>query len=189
MLDETSPRGEGFLADLVAAWELEAARAAEGGIRVVSTRFGVVMAAEDVALARLKLAFSLGAGGRLGSGRQWMSWVSPTDLVRGIEWVLTHELAGAVNVTSPLPMRNIELTRALARVLRRPALFPVPALALRLALGGSADELLLASQRVLPRQLLEAGFEFESPGIEETLRAELRPAAAPGGSSRVSRTI
>ncbi|MSP21768.1 MAG: TIGR01777 family protein [Dehalococcoidia bacterium] len=175
IVDESATRGVGFLADLVADWELEAVRAADGGIRVVSTRFGVLMAAEDLALQRLKLAFSLGVGGRLGSGRQWMSWVAHIDLVRAIEWVLTHDVTGAVNVVSPLPMRNSELTSALSRVLRRPALFPVPAFALKLVLGGSADELLLASQRVMPRRLLDAGFEFTLPGIEETLRAELRP--------------
>jgi uncharacterized protein (TIGR01777 family) len=175
-LDERSPRGEGFLADLVEAWEREAARATEGGVRVVSTRFGVLMAADDGALRRLVRVFNLGAGGRLGSGRQWMSWVAPADLVRAIEWALTHEqLAGPVNVVSPLPMRNSELTRALSRVLRRPALFPVPAFALRLGLGGAADELLLASQRVIPGRLAAAGFEFTQPGIEEALRAVLRP--------------
>jgi uncharacterized protein len=186
ILEENAERGGGFLADLVADWEREAARAAAGGIRVVHARFGVLMAANDLALQRLKLAFSLGVGGRLGSGRQWMSWIAPADLVRAIEWALTHDIAGAVNMVSPLPARNSELTSALARVLHRPALFPVPAFALRLALGGSAKELLLASQRVIPRRLLDAGFEFTLPGIEEALRAELRPAAAaPHGTSRV----
>lgn len=189
VLDETAPRGGGFLADLVTDWEAEAARAAEGGVRVVSTRFGVVMAADDGALGRLTRVFKLGAGGRLGSGRQWMSWVAPADLVRAIDWVLEHEVSGPVNVTSPEPARNRELTSALARVLRRPALFPVPAPALRLALGGAADELLLASQRVLPRRLLDAGFEFTLPGIEEALRAALEPdPRSRGGTSAPSRT-
>ena len=104
-----------------------------------------------------------------------MSWVAPTDLVRAIEWLLTHEVSGPFNVTSPQPVRNADLTRALARVLRRPALFPAPAFALRLALGGAADELLLASQRVTPRRLIEAGFDFTHPAIEDALRLALRP--------------
>ena len=183
VLTEEAATGGGFLAELVRDWEREAARAAEGGIRVVSVRFGVLMAANDLALQRLKLVFNLGIGGRLGSGRQWMSWIAPVDLVRAIDWVLTHDIAGPVNVVSPLPARNSELTSALGRVLRRPALFPVPAFALKLALGGSAEELLLASQRVLPRRLLDAGFEFTLPGIEETLRAELRPDTAAGANA------
>jgi NAD dependent epimerase/dehydratase family enzyme len=119
-----------------------------------------------------------------------MSWIAPADLVRAIEWVLTHEIAGAVNVVSPRPMRNSELTSALARVLGRPALFPVPAFALRLALGPTADELLLASQRVIPNRLLEAGFEFEQPAIENALRAVLRPGTpVNGGASTASRPV
>ncbi|MCC6236770.1 MAG: TIGR01777 family protein [Dehalococcoidia bacterium] len=188
VLNESSPRGEGFLADLVEAWEREAARATEFGVRVVSSRFGVVMAADDGALRRLATAFRLGVGGRLGSGHQWMSWVAPADLVRAIEWFLTHEVSGPVHVTSPQPVRNADLTRALARVLRRPALFPAPAFALRIALGGAADELLLASQRVMPARLLEAGFEFTYPAIEDALRVALRPdsMSAATGSSRAA---
>ncbi len=175
VMDESASRGEGFLADLVAAWEDEAARAAQFGIRAVSSRFGVVMAADDGALRRMATAFRFGVGGRLGSGRQWMSWVAPADLVRAIEWLLTHEVSGPVNVTSPQPVRNAELTRALARVLHRPALFPAPAFALRIALGGAADELLLASQRVTPKRLLDTGFDFTYPAIEDALRVALRP--------------
>ncbi len=175
ILDERSTRGEGFLAELVEAWEREAARAAEFGIRVVSSRFGVVMAADDGALRRMAMAFRFGAGGRLGSGRQWMSWVAPADLVRALEWFLTHDVSGPFNVTSPQPVRNADLTSALGRVLRRPALLPAPAFALRIALGQAADELLLASQRVVPQRLRDAGFEFVYPGIEDALRVALRP--------------
>ena len=190
VLDEGSSTGSAFLADLVSAWEHEAARAAEGGIRVVSTRFGVRMAPEDGALRRLVRVFRLGVGGRLGSGRQWMSWIAPADLVRAIDWVLTREIAGAVNVVSPQPMRNSELTTALARVLRRPAPFPAPAFALRLALGQTADELLLASQRVVPTRLMEAGFEFELPAIEDALRAVLRPGVpSRGGAARAKLAV
>lgn len=186
VMDESSSRGQGFLAELVEAWEAEAARAAQHGIRVVSSRFGVVMAADDGALRRMAMAFKFGVGGRLGSGHQWMSWVAPADLVRALEWLLTHEVSGPFNVTSPQPVRNADLTKALARVLRRPALFPAPAFALRLALGGSADELLLASQRVVPGRLLEAGFQFTYPAIEDALRIALRPGSisAPMPQSR-----
>ncbi len=190
-MEEGAPRGTGFLAELVEAWEAEAARAGTAGVRVVSARFGVVMAAGDGALRRMALATRLGAGGRLGSGRQWMSWIAPADLVRALEWLLTQEVAGAVNVVSPEPVRNADLARALGRVLHRPALLPAPAFALRLALGQAADELLLASQRVLPRRLLEAGFEFTLPRIEDALRAALRPgetSAPPAPSSPVAST-
>ncbi len=184
-MEEGANRGDGFLAELVEAWEAEAARAAESGVRVVSARFGVVMAAEDGALRRMALATRLGAGGRLGSGRQWMSWVAPADLVRALEWLLTHDVAGAVNVVSPEPVRNADLARALGRVLHRPALLPTPAFALRLLLGESADELVLASQRVIPSRLLDAGFVFTLPGIEDALRAALRPLDA-GSRSEAS---
>lgn len=175
VMEEGATRGEGFLAELVEAWELEAARATDAGVRVVSSRFGVVMAADDGALKRMALASRFGAGGPLGSGRQWMSWVAPADLVRAIEWLLTHEVSGVVNVTSPDPVRNADLARALGRVLHRPAILPAPAFALRIALGQAADELLLASQRVHPRRLLDAGFEFTLPAIEDALRVALRP--------------
>ncbi|MFN8638928.1 MAG: TIGR01777 family oxidoreductase [Dehalococcoidia bacterium] len=176
VIEEGAPRGAGFLADLVAAWESEAARAAESGVRVVSPRFGVLMAADDGALRRMTLATKLGAGGPLGSGRQWMSWVAPRDLVRSIEWFLAHEdAAGVYNLCSPEPARNRDIARALGRVLHRPALLPTPAFALRLLLGGAADELVLASQRVVPRRLLDAGFVFQLPAIEDALRAALRP--------------
>lgn len=175
VMEEGATRGEGFLAELVEAWEIEAARATQAGVRAVSSRFGVVMAADDGALRRMALATRLGAGGPLGSGRQWMSWVAPADLVRGVEWLLTNDVSGVVNLTSPEPVRNADLARALGRVLHRPAFLPAPAFALRLALGQAADELILASQRVIPRRLLDAGFEFTLPGIEDALRAALRP--------------
>lgn len=187
VMDESSPRGQGFLAELVEAWEHEAARAAQLGIRVVSSRFGVVMAAEDGALRRMAMASRLGAGGPMGSGRQWMSWVAPADLVRAIEWLLTHDVSGPVNVTSPQPVRNGDLARALGRVLHRPALLPAPAFALRIALGQAADELLLASQRVTPKRLLEAGFEFRYPAIEDALRVALRPESVAAGTATPSR--
>ncbi len=170
VLDETSGVGSGLLADLCRAWEAAAAPAADAGIRVVHLRFGVVLAAHSGALAKMLPIFRLGLGGRLGSGKQWMSWISVTDLVAATLCVLdSGSLTGPVNLTSPQPVTNAEFTRALARRLHRPALFPAPAFALRLALGRMADEALLSSTRALPGKLLNARFPFAHPSIDEAL--------------------
>lgn len=173
-LDERSATGEGFLAEVGREWEAAAEPAERAGIRVVQLRFGVVLAREGGALGRLLPPFRLGAGGRLGGGDQWMSWVSREDAVRAIRFALdTEALAGPVNVTAPEPVTNAEFTRVLGRVLGRPTLFPVPAAALQLAFGEMAEATLLASQRALPRRLQEAGFEFRHPTLEAALRAEV----------------
>lgn len=186
-LGEESGAGEGFLAGVVEEWEREAARAAEAGIRVVSIRTAVVLAPRGGALQRMLTPFRLGAGGRLGSGRQWMPWITLEDEVRAIEWALTHEeLSGPVNLAAPQPVTNRELTKALARQLHRPALLPVPGFALRIVLGEMANELLLQSQRVAPAKLTLSGFHFKHETIEEALAAVLgwRPSGQTPATSK-----
>jgi uncharacterized protein (TIGR01777 family) len=174
VLDETSAPGAGFLAEMCQRWEGAAKPAVDAGIRVVHARFGVVVGQGTGALGKMMPVFRLGLGGRLGSGRQWMSWASMEDAVGAILFALeTASLAGAVNVVSPHPVRNAEFTRALAQHLHRPALLPAPAFALRLALGELADEALLASARVVPTRLVEAGFRFSQPMVEEALAAAI----------------
>lgn len=174
ILDEGSPIGSDFLAQLAADWEAEADRAAAAGVRVVKIRTGLVLSPRGGALARLLLPFRLGLGGRLGSGRQWVSWIALADTVRAIRHLIdTHAFVGPANVSAPNPVTNAELASTLARVLRRPAIFPVPATALRLAFGEMADATLLASQRMRPRRLLESGFQFRYPTLEAALRFEL----------------
>ncbi|MGB7549276.1 MAG: TIGR01777 family oxidoreductase, partial [Terracidiphilus sp.] len=174
LLDESSAPGTGFLADLCRQWEAAAEPAVEAGIRVVHLRFGVVLGPGSGALAQMLPLFRLGLGGALGSGRQWMSWISLADAIAAILFALeTPALAGPVNLTAPHPVTNAEFTRALARQLRRPAFLPAPAFALRLALGQMADEALLASTRAVPGRLMEAGFRFAHPTVSEALAAAL----------------
>jgi uncharacterized protein len=176
VLDESSAPGTGLLADLCREWEAAAAPAAAAGIRVVHLRFGVVLAPGAGALGMMLPIFRLGLGGRLGSGKQWMSWISLTDLVAAVLFLLeSPSVDGAVNLASPEPVTNAIFTRSLARLLNRPAVLPVPAFALRLALGPMADEALLSSARVPPRRLLDAGFRFAQPSIEEALRRAIGP--------------
>jgi uncharacterized protein (TIGR01777 family) len=171
VLDESSAPGTGFLAGLCREWEAASVPAANRGMRVVHLRFGVVLAPGAGALAMMLPIFRLGLGGRLGFGKQWTSWISLTDLAAAVLFLLqSPSLQGAVNLTSPQPVTNAMFTRALAALLHRPALLPAPALALRLALGPMADEALLSSTRVLPRKLLDAGFRFAQPSIEDALR-------------------
>ncbi len=170
VLDEDSSRGAGFLADLCAAWEAAAAPARAAGMRVVHLRLGVVLDRDGGALRHMLPIFRLGLGGRLGSGSQWMSWISLPDAVASTLFVLDRPaLTGAINLTSPMPVRNAEFTRALARALHRPAAIPAPAFALRIALGRMADEALLSSTRAIPRKLLDAGFRFAHPSLDDAL--------------------
>lgn len=170
-LTESSPRGDGFLADVCEAWEREA-RAFSG--RSVQLRFGVVLSREDGALARMLPPFRMGAGGRIGSGRQAFPWVTLDDAVGAVCHALeTEELSGPVNVVAPGGVSNAEFTKALAGALGRPALLPMPALAARLALGEMADELLLASIDAHPERLLDSGFRFAHPELGPALRAVL----------------
>ncbi len=172
-LDEASAPGEGFLPEVCRAWE-----AAVGPIaarsRVVLARLGIVLSPAGGALARLLMPFRLGAGGRVGSGRQFMSWIGLEDAIGAIHFALgAGALAGPVNVVAPAPVTNAEFARTLARVLGRPALLPLPERAVRLAFGEMGEALLLASQRVRPRRLEEAGFRFRHRGLEDALRFAL----------------
>lgn len=172
VLDESSPSGSDFLADVGRTWEAAADPARQAGIRTVHLRFGVILSRRGGALARMLPIFRVGGGGRLASGRQWMSWISMEDAVGAVQCALECEaLMGAVNAVAPSPVTNAEFTETLARVLRRPALFPVPALALNLMFGEMARGTLLASQRVIPRQLLAAGYAFRHATLEPALRA------------------
>lgn len=171
MLTEETPAGAGFLAEVCRAWEAAAEPASRAGVRVAHLRFGMVLSPAGGALKKLLLPFKLWAGGRIGSGAQFMSWIAIHDAVGAIHHILrTEALRGAVNAVAPAPMTNVEFTRILARVLSRPALVPVPAFAARLAFGEMADALLLASARVMPKRLLESGFRFHYPELEAALR-------------------
>jgi uncharacterized protein (TIGR01777 family) len=171
LLTEESARGSGFLADLVADWEREAMTAEELGMRVVTLRSGVVL--EGEVLRRMAKPFRLGVGGRLGNGRQWFAWHSLPDHVRAIRFLMASELSGPVNVLAPGSVTNREFTASMARALRRPALFPVPRLALRVVFGKRADELFFASQRAVPERLKQAGFEWAHPGVDTALVSAL----------------
>jgi uncharacterized protein (TIGR01777 family) len=173
VLDEDAPPGEGFLAEVCRAWEAEALAAARHGVRCVVLRIGIVLAREGGALPRMAIPFRLGLGGKLGDGRQWFPWIHAGDLVSLIAASLRDEgYAGPVNAVAPAPVRNAELTRALARVLHRPAFLAVPAFALRAALGELAGEL-LGSRRCTPRRALARGLRFAHPEIDSALAAEL----------------
>jgi len=176
-LTESSPAGTGFLAQLAADWETESARAADLGARVVILRFGVILAKQGGALPRMALPFRLGVGGKIGSGRQWISWITLEEVIGIIRFALeTNLLSGPANSVSPNPVQNAKFAATLGRVLRRPAIFPTPSFALRLALGELADSLLLASQRVYPTKLQRLGYGFLCPDLEPALRALLKRA-------------
>jgi len=169
-LTEEGKPGTDFLAALAKEWETEALKAEALGIRVVLARFGIILAREGGALAKMLTPFKLGAGGRLGSGKQWMSWVTLEDVVAILRFAIENATArGAINVVSPQPLQNLEFTKILAKAVHRPAFFPAPALALRLALGEMADALLLSSQRVLPQALEKLGYRFMRSDLPSAL--------------------
>ena len=175
LLDETSGPGTGFLAEVCREWEQASEDAKNAGIRVVRLRIGVVLSRKGGALAKMLLPFKLGVGGRVGSGQQFWSWISLTDLAAAAAFTVTNsEIHGAVNAVAPQPLRNREFTKVLGSVLKRPTIFPMPAFAAKLALGEMAEDLLLSSTQVIPTRLQEAGFEFQHPDLESALRAELR---------------
>jgi uncharacterized protein (TIGR01777 family) len=172
VLDESAGPGPGFLASVCREWEAATQPAEAAGIRVVRMRIGVVLAREGGALAPMVRLFRLGLGGRIGSGNQYMSWISLEDLVAAVDFLLGHDsLRGPVNVTSPEPVTNRQFTRALAHAVHRPAVLAVPSFALRLVLGPMADEMLLASTRAVPRKLIDAGFSFRHPQLDQALLA------------------
>ena len=171
LLREDSAPGSDFLAEVCKAWEAAADPAREAGIRVVHPRNGIVLSTEGGALARTLPIFKLGGGGRIGSGRQWWSWVAIDDVAGAYVHALTDDsIEGPLNVAAPNPLTNAEYTRVMGRVLNRPTVFPLPAAAARLMLGEVADALLLASQRVEPAKLEETGYEFRYPELEGALR-------------------
>ncbi len=174
VLTEESKPGTDFLAGLAQEWEAEALKAEALGIRVVLARFGIILARHGGALAKMLLPFKLGVGGRLGSGNQWMSWVTLDDVVGILRFAIENgSVRGAVNVIAPQAVQNAEFTKVLAKTLHRPALFPAPAFALRLALGEMADALLLSSQRVVPQRLQQLGYSFLHSDLPSALKAAL----------------
>ena len=170
IITEESPAGEGFLAEVTKSWQEEAEVAGEKGARVVIARLGAIIGRGGGALAQMLPSFQYGLGGRLGSGKQWFPWMHIHDLCRAILFVAEKaEISGAVNMSSPNPVTNIELTKTLARELKRPAILPVPGFVLKLAIGGAA-EIALEGQRVIPGILEKQGFDFNFPTLEEALR-------------------
>ena len=170
IVTEESAPGNGFLPEVAREWEAATAPAEAAGVRVVRLRMGLPLTPAGGMLRRMLLPFRLGVGGRLGSGRQWVSWISADDLLGVFHHVLTHDtIHGPVNAVAPDPVTNAELTRALARTLRRPAIFPVPALVLRALFGAMADEAILTSTRVRPAVLERTGYRFRHPTIDQAL--------------------
>src|SRR5699024_1502518 len=174
VVDESSPSGGGFLAEVCLDWERATAAAEQGGARVVTCRSGVVLAEHGGMLGLLRRLYSLGLGGRLGSGRQYMSWISLEDEVRALMFLLADaEATGPVNLTGPAPVTNTQFNAALGRRLRRPAPWVVPSAALRVVLGEFASEGILAGQRAIPRELERLGFTFRHATIGQALDAAL----------------
>ncbi len=171
LLTEESPVGQGFLPEVCREWEDASRIAAEAGIRTVNIRIGLVLSSKGGALGNMLKPFKLGLGGRIGPGQQWWSWIHVDDIVGGIHHAMrTESLSGAVNLVAPSPVRNVEFTKVLASVLGRPAFFPVPEFALRLAFGKmAAEELLLASQRVEPGKLRTSGYAFHFSELRTAL--------------------
>jgi uncharacterized protein (TIGR01777 family) len=174
-LGEPSPPGDDFLATLALDWEGEATKALEKGVRVVITRFGVVLGREGGALAQMILPFRFFVGGPLGNGRQWFSWIHIEDLCRAAHFVMTDkDISGPVNFTAPGPVRNKDLARAIGKVLRRPSIMPAPAFMIRLLMG-EFGSVILRGQRVVPRVLQSRGFKFKFEDIEASLADLLKP--------------
>lgn len=169
-VSESSTAGHGFLADVAKEWEGEARRAEDAGIRTVLLRTGIVLSKEGGALAAMLTPFKMGVGGVVGSGKQWMSWISLDDHVAIINYVIENEnIRGAVNAVSPAPVTNEEFTKAMGEVLYRPTFIPLPEFAVSMLMGEMGDALLLTSIRVLPRRLEDAGFKFEYPDLKSAL--------------------
>lgn len=170
VLTEESPQGTGFLPEVCREWEAATGPAVRVGIRAVNLRFGIVLSRHGGALKQMLLPFRLGLGGKIGSGRQWYSWIHLDDVVGAVMHILSAvTVTGPVNMTASIPVTNAEFTRALASALKRPAIFAVPRFAAKLAFGEFAEEGLLASARVIPKRLSDSGFEFRYPELSAAL--------------------
>jgi uncharacterized protein (TIGR01777 family) len=184
LLTEASAAGDGFLAGVAREWEAATQPAAEAGIRVVNARFGVILATGGGALAKLLKPFRMGVGGPVGKARQYMSWVSIDDVIRALEFCLDRPtLSGPVNVVAPEPVTNRAFTEALGKAIHRPAVVPVPEMAISLMFGEMGRETILASARVIPQRLQDAGFEFEHPTLDAALQAVLKDDHASSSSN------
>jgi uncharacterized protein (TIGR01777 family) len=178
-LTESSAPGDDFLAEVCVEWEKATALATEKGIRVVNARFGVILDAHGGALAKMLPPFRMGIGGKIGSGKQWMSWIALEDVVGALKFVLANEtLSGPVNFVAPNPVTNAEFTNTLGKALSRPTLFPIPAFGVRLLFGEMADALLLSSQRVEPQRLKAKGYEFQYSQLQTVLSHALQKPTA-----------
>lgn len=174
IVNEKSAAGQGFLADVCVAWERASKAAKEANIRTVNLRIGLVLALTGGALSRMVGPFRLGLGGKIGSGRQYLSWIALDELVTIINFVLQQEeIEGAVNAVSPNPVTNLTFTKTLGKILKKPTVLPMPAFAAKALWGEKAKELLLSSTRVEPRKLIEHGYKFSQPNLEETLASLL----------------
>ncbi len=175
LLTETSAPGEDFLAGVCVEWEKATALASEKGIRVVNCRFGIILDAEGGALKKMLPPFRMGVGGKIGSGKQWMSWIALDDVIRGIKFALANDsIRGPVNFVAPAPVTNARFSKTLGKVLSRPTLFPVPAFGVRLLFGEMADALLLSSQQVAPAVLETSNFLFQYSQLKAALRHSLK---------------
>jgi uncharacterized protein (TIGR01777 family) len=178
LLTETSAPGTDFLAEVCAQWETATALAVEKGIRVVNARFGIILDTEGGALKKMLPPFRMGVGGKIGSGKQWMSWIALEDVVSALNFALTNgSVRGPVNFVAPNPVTNAEFTKTLGRVLSRPTLFPIPAFGVKLIFGEMGEALLLGGQRVEPVRLSSNGFQFAHPQLEAALSSILKQQA------------
>ena len=175
LLNEKSAPGNDFLAEVCVAWERATGEAEARGVRTVHTRFGIILDQEGGALAKMLTPFRMGVGGRIGDGKQWMSWIALVDVIKGLKFVIENEsIAGPVNFVAPNPVTNGEFTKTLGDALSRPTLFPMPSFAVRLAFGEMADALLLSSAKVEPKRLHESGYRFEFEDLQPALAAILK---------------
>ena len=171
LLTEESAPGNDFLSEVCKEWEAATSHATTMGIRVVNTRFGIILDKEGGALKKMLPVFRMGIGGRIGSGKQWMSWIALDDVIGALKFALTNQsLTGPVNYVAPKPVRNAEFTKALGHALSRPTILPIPAFGVRFAFGEMADALLLSSQRVEPSRLTKAGYQFEYSDLDSALK-------------------